>query len=62
MFYNRVYFTCRQTYQLLKHRPNYNRKMVTSNNFGGGNNNPKNNYIIKAIFAIIGIYVVNRSQ
>lgn len=64
MFYNRVYFTCRQRYHLLKYRPNYNRKLVTFNNPNGRGNGdgPNYEYVITAILVSSGFYMLRRDK
>lgn len=57
MFYNRVYFSTRQTYRRIRVVSNSNRKMTTVSNGGGG---PTNNNIINVILFSVGLYIVNR--
>jgi hypothetical protein len=60
MFHNRIYFTTKLFYRLLKQKSSYNRKHITTNSGGGGGNgDPKTDYILTAILVSCGFYIVN---
>jgi hypothetical protein len=68
MFFNRVYFTSRQTYRRLKNQKVYNRKLVTFDTPGGGNGpngrqgGPNFDYILTVFVMGSGIYWLNKKS
>ena len=58
MFFNRVYFTSRQTYRRLKNKNAINRKNSTFYSPGGGNGGPNYDYKIIAILMSSGFYLL----
>ena len=56
MFFNRIYFTSRQTY----HRLKYNRKLVTFNSPNGGKGGPNFDYILTVFIMGSGFYLLNK--
>ena len=63
MFFNRVYFTTRQSYRRLKNQNAVNRKITTFYSPGGGNGQnggPNYDYKIIAIIVSSGFYLLNK--
>ena len=56
MFFNRIYFTTRQTYRRLK----YNRHLVTFNSPNGGKGGPNFDYILTVFVMGSGFYMINK--
>lgn len=61
MFFNRVYFTTRQSYRSVKNQNAVNRKFTTFYSPGGGQGGPNFNYIVTVFALGSWFYCVNKN-
>jgi len=60
MFFNRVHFTSKKTFRLIKIKCKQNRTLMTFHDPNGGKGGPNFDYVVTAFLISFGFYWLNR--